>query len=116
MDLTKTYPRAGDLILGGYPWLARMIDKAQAYNQGTLGDYIFPCPTDNELLSELNTTGTEFAELVARSANDADVLDALGLPADNPDTSVREWAQNFISNRHDSLKRQAEEEGRYYEA
>src|SRR3990172_4430498 len=80
MDLTKTYPRPGEQLLGGYPWLARAIDKARAYNEGTLGDYIYPCPIDKELLAELGLTGEELAEIVDQSASDLDVLDQLDLP------------------------------------
>ncbi|MBI2843010.1 MAG: DUF5069 domain-containing protein [Armatimonadetes bacterium] len=112
MDLTKNYPRPGELILGGYPWLARAIDKARAYNAGTLGDYIYPCPIDKELLADLNLTGEEFAELVEHSSTDEEALDRLDLPVENPDHEVKKWAREFLENRHDSLVRLAEEEGR----
>lgn len=35
-------PRSGDLVIGGYPWLARIIDKARAYSEGNIGDYVYP--------------------------------------------------------------------------
>jgi len=114
MDLTKSYPRPGEQIVGGYAWLARLIDKARAYNQGTLGDNIYPCPIDKELLAELNLTGEEFAGIVEHSPTDEDVLRQLGLPQDNPDPAVKRWTQEFLENRHDSLMRQAEEEGRVF--
>ena len=114
MDLTKTCPRPGELMLGGYPWLARAIDKARAYNERTLGDYIYPCPIDKELLAELNLTGEEFAEVVEQCATDEEVLQRLRLPMDNPDPAVKRWAQEFLENRRDSLVRQAEDEGRDY--
>lgn len=113
MDLTKKYPRAGDTRLRGYPWLARMIDKARASNEGTLGDYIYPCPVDKELLTELDLTGEEFGEIVRESGTDEEVLDRLGLPS-HYDPAVDAWAMEFLTNRHDSLVRQAEEEGRTY--
>lgn len=113
MDLSKNYPRPGEQLLGGYPWLARAIDKARAYNEGFLGDYIFPCPIDKELLSELNLTAYEFAEIVEQSASDDDILSRLGLPREN-DPSIKQWAQEFIENRHDSLIKEAEEEGRTF--
>jgi hypothetical protein len=115
MDLTKSYPRPGHILLGGYPWLARCIDKARAYNEGTLGDYIYPCPIDKELLGELNFTGEELAEIVDQSKTDEDVLEHLGLPVENTDPAVERWAKNFLNNRHDSLVRQAEEEEREYD-
>jgi hypothetical protein len=115
MDLTKEFPRSGSEILGGYAWLARMIDKCRAYLEGNLGDYIFPCPIDKELLAELNLTGDEFAECVESSSTDEEILQQLGIPMDNKDLDVRKWTSEFLENRHDSLKRQAEEEGRTFE-
>jgi hypothetical protein len=114
MDLNTAFPRAGETVLGGYPWLARMIDKARAYNEGTLGDYIYPCPIDKELLAEINFTGEEFAEIVEQCQTDAEVLGMLDLPEENTDPAVRRWTIEFLTNRHDSLTRQAEEEGRTY--
>jgi hypothetical protein len=114
MDLTRQYPRAGETILGGYPWLARAIDKARAYNAGTLGDYIYPCPIDKELLAELNVTGEELAEIVEQTNSDDEVLDELGIPVVNNNPDVERWAMEFLSNRHDSLVGQAEDEGRTY--
>ncbi len=114
MDLNTTFPRAGEMLLGGYPWVARMSDKARAYNEGTLGDFIYPCPIDKEMLAELNLTGEEFAEIAEQCPTDIDLLNELGLPEDNKDHDVHRWAMEFLSNRHDSLMRQAEEEGRVY--
>ncbi|MEN6372746.1 MAG: DUF5069 domain-containing protein [Armatimonadota bacterium] len=114
MDLTNSYPRPGEQLLGGYPWLARMIDKARAYNEGTLGDYIYPCPIDKELLSEFNMTGVEFAEIIEQTSTDDEVLEQLGIDKANPDPSVKQWTREFLENRHDSLMRHADEEGRVY--
>lgn len=115
MDLTRDFPRSGSQILGGYAWLARMIDKSRAYLEGNLGDYIYPCPIDKELLAELNLTGEEFAEVVEDTATDEEVLQKLNLPMENKDPDSAKWTREFLENRHDSLKRQAEEEGRTFE-
>jgi len=112
MDLTRRFPRSGDKKLGGYPWLPRMIDKCRAYIDGTLGDYIFPCPIDMQLLTEIDVTEDEFEEIVRKAKTDQDVLSALELPKDNPDPSARKWADEFLESRRDSLQRLAEEEGR----
>lgn len=114
MDLTKEFPRSGSEILGGYPWIARMIDKARAYVDGTLGDYIYPCPIDKELLAELNVTGQEFADIVEDSPTDDQILQQLRIPMENNNPEVAKWTKEFLENRHDSLKRQAEEEGRQF--
>lgn len=115
MDLTRNYPRPGELVLGGYAWLARAIDKARAYNEGLLGDYIFPCPIDKELLSELNLTGEEFAEMVEQAKDDEQVLERLGISLSKPDPSIDRWTTEFLENRQDSLIRLAEEEGRTFD-
>lgn len=114
MDLTRSYPRPGEVMLAGYPWLARTIDKARAYSEGTLGDYIYPCPIDKELLSEINFTGEEFAEIVEQCGSDEEIIEHLGLQQDQMSRDVQRWAAEFLSNRHDSLVGQAEEEGRTY--
>lgn len=114
VDLRRTYPRPGEQRLGGYPWLARLIDKARAYNKGTLGDYIYQCPIDKELLAEINLTGEEFAEIVEQCETDEEVLEEFGLPMENADPAIDRWAREFLENRRNSLERQAEEEDRIY--
>ncbi|MDO8683419.1 MAG: DUF5069 domain-containing protein [Armatimonadota bacterium] len=112
MDLTTQFPRAGEEHLAGYPWLPRAIDKCRAYIAGTIGDYIFPCPIDMQMLTELNVTEDEFEEAVRNANSDEEVLANLGIPLVNTDPRVERWAQEFLENRRDSLRRQAEEEGR----
>jgi len=115
MDLTREFPRPGWEKLGGYPWLPRAIDKCRAASAGKLGDYIFPCPVDRELFSELNVTAAEFVRAVESSETDEEVLAALGLPPEPEDPAVHRWAAEFLENRHDTLKREAEEEGRTWD-
>ncbi len=67
-------PRDGSLALGGIPWLARMIDKARAKADGTIGDYIYPCPKDQELLKKLGLTADQFSAIVAESRDDQEIV------------------------------------------
>jgi mannose-6-phosphate isomerase-like protein (cupin superfamily) len=72
-----------DATLDGYAWLPRMIDKARAARAGTLGDAVHPCPVDRRCLTHLGVAFDDFSAVIARTSNDAEVLDglrALGIP------------------------------------
>ena len=55
MDLTQSFPRSPKVQLAGLVHLPRMLDKAGAFNAGTLGEYYFPCPLDDIILEFLQT-------------------------------------------------------------
>lgn len=74
MDLTQRPPRAGDLKLGPWPWLPRMIDKARATYHGNPGTYVHPCGRDRSLLGQLGVTAEEFRDIIDRAPTDDDVL------------------------------------------
>jgi mannose-6-phosphate isomerase-like protein (cupin superfamily) len=69
--------RPMDATLDGYAWLPRMIDKARAAQAGTLGDTVHPCPVDRRCLALLGIDVETLGAVVARSADDAAVLDGL---------------------------------------
>jgi quercetin dioxygenase-like cupin family protein len=69
--------RPMDATLDGYAWLPRMIDKPRAARAGTLGDGVHPCPVDRRCLALLGIDFATFSEVVARSADDAEVLAGL---------------------------------------
>lgn len=73
MDLTKTAPRSPKDKLLGLVSLKRTIDKAKAYNEGTLGEYDYDCPHDKPLFKFLGTNGRQFAEKVAELGSDAKI-------------------------------------------
>jgi hypothetical protein len=52
--------------------LARTLDKARAYNAGTLGEYHYNCPMDQELFRFLGTDQAEFARR-AQDISDAEI-------------------------------------------
>jgi hypothetical protein len=70
MDLTTTAPRSAKDKLAGLVSLKRVIDKAKAYNEGTLGDYDYDCPHDKPLFEFLGTNGEEFARTVKELVSD----------------------------------------------
>jgi quercetin dioxygenase-like cupin family protein len=66
-----------DATLDGYAWLPRMIDKSRAARAGTLGDAVHPCPVDRRCLALLGVDFETFGDVVARAADDAEVLAGL---------------------------------------
>jgi quercetin dioxygenase-like cupin family protein len=69
--------RPMDATLDGYAWLPRMIDKSRAARAGTLGDGVHPCPVDRRCLALLEIDFETFSDVVARAADDAEVLAGL---------------------------------------
>lgn len=73
MDLTTSFPHSANDKLLGLVSLKRTIDKAKAYNEGTLGDYDYDCPHDKPLFEFLGTDGATFA----RKVKELDTDDAI---------------------------------------
>ena len=57
--------------LEGYVHLARMIDKCRAVLAGTEGEYIYPCPMDDRLLTFAGLTAEQFTEAVRSNQTEA---------------------------------------------
>ena len=70
-------PRSRDLVIGGIPWIARMSDKARAKADGTIDDYIYPCPIDQRVLGELGISADEFMRIATASDTDAELVDGV---------------------------------------
>lgn len=70
-------PRPRDLVIGGIPWVARMSDKARAKADGTIGDYIYPCPVDRRVLGELGMSADEFLNAATSAAGDAALIERI---------------------------------------
>jgi Domain of unknown function (DUF5069) len=64
MDLTKQHPRSPNEKLAGIVSLPRLIDKAHANAEGTLGEYDIDCPHDKPLLAFLGIDFKTFAAKV----------------------------------------------------
>lgn len=83
-DLTREEPRGFGETLEGYAHLPRMFDKARATLAGTNGTYLFGCPVDHTAMARLGVAPELILDLLARDADDHDVLAALrehGIPA-----------------------------------
>jgi hypothetical protein len=91
MDLTHTFPRSPKERLGGLVHLPRMIDKARAYSNRTLGEYIYPSPIDKVILEFLQIDAEEFAIHVSRHS-DAEVtswlLEKIRLHTDSENAEI----------------------------
>jgi hypothetical protein len=70
-------PRPRERVVGGIEWLARMSDKARAQANGTIGDYIYPCPADKKLLAALELDPETFQQLATQAGNDDELVTAV---------------------------------------
>lgn len=74
----KTFPRRGRDPLGGdVLWLARVFDKARAFANGTIHDYIYPCPMDKGVMERWRIRPEEFDAAIQTRQTDAAILEWL---------------------------------------
>ena len=73
-DLNVNVPRSSKDTLADIAHLPRMIDKARAHKNDTLGEYIYPCPLDRQVLKFLATTAEDFADFAEVNDN-ADIAE-----------------------------------------
>ncbi len=78
----NTFPRRGRVPLGRFLWLARLFDKARASADGTIHDYIYPCPMDRGMMERWAITSTDFDRAIREHRDDNAIL---------------EWAQSIIN-------------------
>lgn len=74
-DLTKEYPRSPFEEMGGFPWLARLIDKVRALQAGKIGAYTpFPCGGDQNFLKTIGIEPAAIKEVIDGGASDQEIL------------------------------------------
>ena len=89
-------PRRWSAELGGVRWLPRLIDKARMRERGALGSYLLGhSPVDHALLTRLNLTTEQFAQIVRQAPDDEAVLAAVRAHWD--EARVRRWSERFAS-------------------
>ncbi len=71
MDLTQECPRSPREKIADLAHLPRMIDKAHAAQQNTLGEYIYPCPLDKIMLDFLGVDSDTFQKKVCNDTEEA---------------------------------------------
>jgi len=100
-DLTVVPPRRWSESLGGITWLPRLIDKARAALQGTLGAYLYgQSPMDRGLLRQLGLSHRELAVIVKNAADDEAVLAALIARDPEAVERARRWTAAELPDRH----------------
>jgi hypothetical protein len=72
-DLRKEAPHSPRARFGGFAILGRTIDKCRAVMAGTLGEYHFDCPLDNQLFRFKGVTADQFTLAVTSAKNYEDV-------------------------------------------
>jgi hypothetical protein len=70
----RSFPRRGREEFGGYLWLLRAFDKARAARDGTIFDYIYPCPMDKGVFDRWGITVAEFDEAIRTHRTDDAIL------------------------------------------
>ena len=70
MDLSKVFPRSPKQKIAGLVHLGRMIDKARAYKEKKLADYIYPCPLDKIILNFLCIEADTFANITVEKKDE----------------------------------------------
>lgn len=101
-DLTKQAPHSPRERFGGFAILARTVDKCRASVNGTLGEYHYDCPLDNQLFSFKEINGEQFkgAVVSARCYEDvADWLQTTGTPRTS--SEIKNWSDKM---EHTQLK------------
>jgi hypothetical protein len=105
----REFPRRGRDDIDGFLWLARVFDKARAARNGTIHDYIYPCPMDRAVFDRWGITARVFDAALESCATDAEVLAWLRarVSAERRDDANRWLVEEKIAN----LERQDAEEG-----
>jgi len=80
MDLTKAFPRSPNDTLAGIVSLPRMIDKTQADDDGTLGEYDVDCPHDKPVLAFLGVDYSTFKAKLKELKFDTSAVGAWAKP------------------------------------
>jgi hypothetical protein len=106
----KTFPRRGRDPLGGNVlWLARLFDKARAAANGTIHDYIYPCPMDKGVMERWGITPEEFDAAIKTHAADDQILE--WLRARTTPEQIERANQWLVAEKQENLDRQDAEEG-----
>jgi hypothetical protein len=105
----KTFPRRGREPKGEALWLLRVFDKARATADGTVHDYIYPCPMDQGVLQRWGVTPEEFTAAAVQHRSDGEI--SRWLEDRVPPSKIHAANEWLESERKENLDRQDAEEG-----
>ncbi len=105
----RDFPRRGRESIDGFLWLARVFDKARAARNGTIHDYIYPCPMDRGVFDRWGVTARVFEAALETSTTDAEI--AAWLRARVPDERRAEANRWLLEEKSANMDRQDAEEG-----
>ncbi len=103
------FPRRGREALDGYLWLARVFDKARAARNGTIHDYIYPCPMDRAVFDRWGITARMFDAALDTAQSDDEIL--TWLKARVPEARRDDANRWLVDEKLENLDRQDAEEG-----
>jgi hypothetical protein len=105
----RDFPRRGRDEADGYMWIWRAFDKARAAADGTIHDYIYPCPMDKGVFERWGISAKQFDEAIKTHRSDAEILAWVKehVPPERRD-AANAWLRNDKSG---NLDRQDAEEG-----
>jgi hypothetical protein len=87
-------PRRWNTPVDGVIWLPRLIDKARAYDAGTLGLYLYgQSPVDDSLLAAGRLRYADILDAVRSASDDAGVLAFLEQRAPGATARMRAWSE-----------------------
>jgi hypothetical protein len=103
------FPRRGREAIDGYLWLARAFDKARAAADGTLHDYIYPCPMDKGVFERWGISAAQFDEAIRTHRTDEAIL---AWVRERVDETRRDAANHWlVEEKAANMDRQDSEEG-----
>ncbi len=105
----RTFPRRGRQPLGQFLWLARVFDKARACANGTIFDYIYPCPMDQGVFQRWGVSSGDFDRAIRENRDDDAILRWAQANVSEPALkAANDW---LLTERVENLDRQDREEG-----
>jgi hypothetical protein len=105
----NAFPRRGRDEFGGFLWLLRAFDKARAAADGTIFDYIYPCPMDKGVFERWGISAAQFDAALATHRSDDEILAWL---RERVSPAQRDAANRWLlEDKASNLDRQDREEG-----